>query len=747
MNIFDKRPLALILCVFVGAFVVFSLSDSVWRYILPLSALIVALVATVLLVFRSNRKQKLFVAIVSIILIIITTFSNAYFNNYFKAEKRYTSDVEIVAIVEEIEKYDYSCSLSLLCSSINGESEHYRIVAEIDSDLITQISRGDEISFSGKLCDFDDNNDYFYSDGYSAKVSVSDFTLLSRNNTTASMLFSDLREFLYRRACMQSDSTSGSVVSALLLGERGKLNGETTASFRFLGITHLLALSGLHLAILTGGVGKFLLAFGFGKKSRSIATILFTLTYMSITGFSPSVVRAGVMLIISSVLYLLSRTHDSVTSLVIAVTVIIAVTPYSVYDLSLWLSAFATLGIIMLSELRIFKEPARNIAVGFFRWVLLSVLASLFAMISILPFTVVEFGYISWISPIATIIFSILCETIMYVGSIMLIIGDFVPIGIVLSPLTSLLLYLSSQIADIPGLMLSTTSLASGISAFITVLLFILFLILKIKHKYAAVSVILVAFVAFICISAFNNHLNRNTENIIYCSTDNADAIVIKSKGKVAVIDSSAFTRSSSYSWRNALENNGILNIENYFATHYTKKLPDAIEVLLSNFKIKNLILPCPKNQNEETLFKELSDLCTRYHVNIKTNEIDIPEQIGEYEYTLKYTAEYGVDSAAAIFTIDEGYDSYLYLSRGLLVGETKSAVAELIKNNTSIILGAHGPKYSATYYLSDEYSHIRQIILSSDNLFFTQKCLKYYEENGCKVYTRPDCVSILNIK
>ena len=31
--------------------------------------------------------------------------------------------------------------------------------------------------------------------------------------------------------------------------------------------------------------------------------------------------------------------------------------------------------------------------------------------------------------------------------------------------------------------------------------------------------------------------------------------------------------------------------------------------------------------------------------------------------------------------------------------------------------------------------------------LFFTQKCLKYYEENGCKVYTRPDCVSILNIK
>ena len=747
MNIFDKRPLALILCILVSAFVVFSLSESVWRYMLPAAALVIALASAVLCVSKKNRKIKIITAVVAMILIIVTMISNAYFNSYFKAEKRYNGNVKIVAIVEEVEKYDSSCNLSLLCRSIDGNHEQYRIIAEINVDLITEISRGDEIAFSGTLCDFDDNNDYFYSGGYSAKVAFSDFALLSRNNTTASMLFSDLREFLYRRACMSSDSSSGSVISALLFGERDKLSGEITASFRFLGITHLLALSGLHLAILTGGVGKCLLAIGLGKKSRSVATILFTVMYMALTGFSPSVVRAGVMLIISSVLYLISRTHDSVTSLVMAATIIIVVTPYSVYDLSLWLSVFATLGIIMLSELRIFKEPSRNIAIGFSRWVLLSVLASLFAMISILPFTICMFGYISWISPIATLVFSLLCEIIMYVGSIMLLVGDFLPIGTILSPLTSLLFFMATQMSDIPGLMLSTSSLASHITASVTILLFILFLILKIKHKYISVSVIILSFTAFICISALNNHLNYNSENIIYCSDDNADAIVIKSAGNVAVIDSSAFTQSSSYTWRDALKNNGLLNIDKYFITHYTKKLPDAVEVLLCNVKIQSLVLPDPKNHDEESMFEELSELCARYRIKIETNEVDIPERIGEYEYTLKYSSEYGVSNAAAIFIFDDGYDGYLYLSCGLLTGQTESVAAELIKSNSSIILGAHGPKYSATRYLSDEYSHIRQIILSSDNLYFTQKCLKYYQENGCKVYTHPESVSILYVE
>ena len=747
MYIFDKRPLALILCILVGAFVVFSLSDSVWRYLIPMLALAVVLVSVALLLFKKNKKRKICTAIVALLLIGVTMLSNLYFDDYFKAEKRYAGEVEIVAIVEEIEKYDYSCDLSLLCRTVDGKSESYRMIAEIDVDLITRISRGDEISFSGKLRDFEDSNVYYYSDGYSARVSFSDFTLLSRDNTTFSMFCSDFREFMYRRAAMQSDGASGSIVSALLFGERDKLSDETTASFKFLGITHLLALSGLHLAILIGGVEKLLKLLGLGKKSRSALSILFTVLYMALTGFSPSVVRAGVMLIISSLLYLLSRTHDSVTSLVIAVTAIIFATPYSVYDLSLWLSAFATLGIIVLSELRIFKESTRNIAGGFLRWVILSILASLFAMIAILPFTIFAFTYVSWISPLATIIFSIICEIIMYLGSIMLVVGDFIPVGAILSPLASLLLSLSSQMSDIPGLMISTASLASIISGLVTVILFVLFLLLRIKRKAISVSGILLSFVAFICISAFNNHLNYNIEDVIYCSTDNADAVVIKSEGSVSVIDSSAFTKSIAYSWCDTLENNGILNIENYFITHYARRIPDAVDVLLSNFKIKKILLPDPQNYDEEAIFDELTELCSRYRVDIKTYEHGIPEQIGEYEYILKYTVEYGTGSAAAMFTVDDGRNSYLYLSQGMLVGETKSVAAELIKNNSSIILGAHGPKYTATYYLSDEYSHIEQIILGSDNLYFTQKCLRYYHENGCMVYTRPECVSILNVE
>ena len=208
-----------------------------------------------------------------------------------------------------------------------------------------------------------------------------------------------------------SNKESGGLLAALLLGERDCLPIGTKVDFARIGISHVLALSGMHLAILVIGLSKLLAFFGVGKKTRTLISIIFTLFYMTLTGFSVSVTRAGVMLICSSLLFLLSRTKDSMTSLFIAVTLIVISSPYSIYDTSLWLSAFATLGIVVFSEIqngRVFIHPSVN-------WIITSLLSTFFALGATFVFTSLKFNGISMLAPIATLIFSIIIEIFIYI--------------------------------------------------------------------------------------------------------------------------------------------------------------------------------------------------------------------------------------------------------------------------------------------------------------------------------------------
>jgi predicted membrane metal-binding protein len=129
------------------------------------------------------------------------------------------------------------------------------------------------------------------------------------------------------------------------------------------------------------------------------------------------------MLIISSLLYFLSRDNDSITSLFVAVSVIVAVSPYSIYDLSLWLSAFATLGVVTYSEWRS-EQPKETRKAKRLMCKLGDTLAfSAFAITPTLFISYFIFDGISILSPIATPIFSLPIELIMYLGTAMLIIG------------------------------------------------------------------------------------------------------------------------------------------------------------------------------------------------------------------------------------------------------------------------------------------------------------------------------------
>jgi competence protein ComEC len=285
---------------------------------------------------------------------------------------------------------------------------------------------GNRLNFYGEISDFSNDsldfnaNSYYLSKGYSAKIiKPTEFEVSGEEKLTLASYFNSKRNDIAEFLIKNSNEKAGGLLAALLLGEKEFLSPQIELDFRRIGISHILALSGLHLAVLALGFAKLLSLFCIGKKLRTLFTLIFTVLYMSLTGFPISVVRAGIMLIIASLLFLLANATDSLTNLTIAVFLIVLSSPYAIFDISLLLSAFATLGIVSLAELP--KEYHAKI--GLKNLVLNSLTVSLFAISATFLISVLSFGEISVISPISTLVFSLIIEIFLYFGTFFLVFG------------------------------------------------------------------------------------------------------------------------------------------------------------------------------------------------------------------------------------------------------------------------------------------------------------------------------------
>ena len=140
----------------------------------------------------------------------------------------------------------------------------------------------------------------------------------------------------------------GAVITGLLLGDRSYLSERTENAFRFCGVSHLFAVSGLHVSVWSLLIFGFLRKIGIGVKKAGVFASIFCLFFMALTGFNPPVVRAGFMLIMMFSANLFNREADPYNSIGFALTVMLALNPYNAVSVSLLLSVLATLGILML---------------------------------------------------------------------------------------------------------------------------------------------------------------------------------------------------------------------------------------------------------------------------------------------------------------------------------------------------------------------------------------------------------------
>lgn len=189
-----------------------------------------------------------------------------------------------------------------------------------------------------------------------------------------------------------------SLLTALLLGDKSGLSNRDAIALRKAGLSHLVAVSGLHVSFLVGFC--FLL---FGRRWGTPLSVLLILFFIPVSGATPSVIRAGIMYCIAAGAFCFKKQADSLNSLFIALAVLLAANPHAIASLGLQLSFLSTLGLILLSG-----RMQRRLMQGAEKWPRLlrgafSVLAgavscTVCATLFTTPVLLSSFGYVSVLS-------------------------------------------------------------------------------------------------------------------------------------------------------------------------------------------------------------------------------------------------------------------------------------------------------------------------------------------------------------
>lgn len=141
---------------------------------------------------------------------------------------------------------------------------------------------------------------------------------------------------------------NGAILTAMLLGEKSEMDSEIKELYQKNGFGHVLAISGLHISFIGYGIYRLLRKGGLSYPVSGIVSIGVLSLYVLLIGFSVSVFRAYVMLILRIGADVTGRVYDMITALLLAATLTVCYQPLYLTDAGFYLSYGAILGILLV---------------------------------------------------------------------------------------------------------------------------------------------------------------------------------------------------------------------------------------------------------------------------------------------------------------------------------------------------------------------------------------------------------------
>ena len=203
-------------------------------------------------------------------------------------------------------------------------------------------------------------------------------------------------------AVTSTDRPGAILAQALVFGDARRVPPDWRTGLRRSGLSHLLAVSGLHVGLILGGF--WWLVGGMSDRLTALGGASVLLLYGCLVGPRPSLLRAAVMALLVILSLVLERPPRALNSLCAALIVILCFDPGAAFDLGFQLSFLATAGILLLSP-RLLKSWRRRGVAGLAGYVAAALAVTVAAQLATLPVTAVRIGVLTPLSPVLNLVY------------------------------------------------------------------------------------------------------------------------------------------------------------------------------------------------------------------------------------------------------------------------------------------------------------------------------------------------------
>ena len=390
---------------------------------------------------------------------------------------------------------------------------------------------------------------------------------------------------------------------ALLLGDAQDLDPALDAAFQISGIRHIIAVSGLHISILYGLICLVTL------KNRFLTALVgmpVLALFAGMAGFTPSALRACIMVWLMLLAKVFDRDYDPPTALAFAALVLLVMNPLAVMSASLQLSAGCVAGILL------FNRPINNWLKGIFPkrktsrlrvFLCSSISVTLSAMSLTTPLCAYYFGLVSLVGPLTNLL------TLWVVNLVFNGLAITVLLSLVSQPaaawLAGILAWpiryvqeLARCFASLPLAAVYTDSIYIVFWLVFVYILLAVFLWMKNKQP----GVLICCGVAGLCIAllaSWAEPLMADTR-ITMLDVGQGQSIILQSEGKTFLVDCGGDDDEETADLiAGTLLSQGITRLDGIILTHFDRDHAGAIHHLLNRIDTDHLFLPDTRNEFE----------------------------------------------------------------------------------------------------------------------------------------------------
>lgn len=626
-----------------------------------------------------------------------------------------------------------------------------------------EIELGDEIVFSGILKEpLENTNPKLFnyklsllSNKIHTTVTIKDYSIMEinkENKPTIYKIKNNFREKIENLFDNSLREKNSSLMKSIVLGEYSYLDEENILKYRSLGLAHILAVSGLHISIISGFLIYLLSHLGIKRKTNVFITLSVIWFYGFLIGFPPSLLRANIMLSIFFCANIISEPYDSINTLFFAMFILVVINPMWLYNLGFQLSFIATFSIIY------FTPKVRNIFYPYDNKITYALSALLAVQIGLLPVQSYYFNNISIISIFSNLIIGPILSLALIISGMTILLSYLIPIlipviALVLDLILSIQFYLINILDNLPfgTIKMYSPDIIDFILYYILILL--IFGVIKLDKFDFKIKKLILYYLVFVVIFSSLSLFTDKSMEIHFIDVGQGDSIFIKTRKGNYLIDTGGSITDSFDVGKNItlpyLQKIGVRNLRGVFITHFDDDHSKSLPLLIDNIKIDNILISYEDmaNQNYKVIKEKDIPLIILKEKDLIWLDKDVYIEVLSPNYDLINRNLKG-NNLSLVFLLS--YYGREILFTGDMEKEAEWEIIDKFQSPIDIIkVPHHGSNTSSTEELLNKIKPEIAIISVGRSNFYghpKKEIIDRYEGLGSKIY-RTDTMGMIKLK